>query len=93
MKKLTLYSHNLILYLGKIQIMEKEVFAYQWGDKFKRLMDFDKKKFLPFQTSLKSYLIDLGYLRRQAQQAGKEGIFHLIFKVLDGKTLNKCFSV
>lgn len=70
------------------------MFAYHWGDKFKRLMDFDKKKkFLPFQTSLKSYLIDLGYLRRQAQQAGKEGIFHFIFKVLDGKTLNKLVSI
>ena len=72
------------------------MFAYQWGDEFKRLMDFDKKKNSyqrPFQTSLKSYFINLGHLRRQARQAGKEGIFHPIFKVLDGKTLNKLVSM
>lgn len=65
------------------------MFAYQLGDEFKRLMDFDKKKNSyqrTFQTSLKPYLIDLGHLRRQARQEGKEGIFHPIFKVLDGKT-------
>ena len=33
------------------------MFAYQWGDEFKRLMDFDKKKIPTFPNLLKNHTL------------------------------------
>lgn len=51
--------------------MEKEVFAYQWGDKFKRLMDFDKKKIPTFPNLLKIIPHRSG-LSQKAGSAGRQ---------------------
>ena len=70
------------------------MFAYQWGDEFKRLMDFDKKKIPTFPNLLKNHTLQIWAISegRLSRQAKKES-FTPFFKVLDGKTLNKLVSI